>query len=93
LESREELKLTQSENTLLKEELQKSQEQVASLEAQLITLLEKAEFFDTHIVFVQEDGTNSFHRYDCDKFARNGYRAYNKEQALSLGYIPCEDCN
>ena len=52
----------------------------------------KAEFFDSHIVFVQEDETNYYHCYDCESFTRNGYRAYNKQQAVFLGYTPCPHC-
>ncbi len=93
LRTREELKLSQEENTRLTEELSRAQESIRDLESRLELLREKTEFFDTYIVFLQEDGTDYFHSFDCEKFIRHSYRAYNKQQALALGYLPCPNCH
>lgn len=92
LEARNELKEVQETMDALSSELSRAKESVTSLEAQQELLREKTEFFDAYIVFLQEDNTDIFHSFDCEKFTRHGYRAYNKQQALSLGYSPCPDC-
>ncbi len=92
LELREDLNQVQSEKSALSEELTQARSRVEALEAQIEELREKTEFFDTHIVFMQEDGSNRFHSYDCEKFTRNGYWAYNKQQAVTMGYHPCPLC-
>lgn len=92
LRAREDLKQAEEEITRLTGELTRAQQSVADLEAQLELLREKTDFFDTYIVFLQEDGTEVFHSYDCETFTRHGYKAYNKQQALYLGYQPCPLC-
>lgn len=92
LEARNDLKEAEKTIEELSSQLAKEKENVASLGAQLELLREKTDFLDAHIVFLQEDNTDIFHSFDCEKFTRNGYRAYNKQQALSLGYFPCPDC-
>ena len=89
---REDLKAVREEKEALSAELARTQTSLRTLEEQMGTLEQKTDFFDTHIVFLQEDDTNIFHSYDCEKFTRHGYRAYNKQQALSLGYTPCPQC-
>lgn len=52
----------------------------------------KLEFFDEHVVFVEDDGTNLYHKYDCYRFVGDYYWAYNIEQAIYRGYEPCPRC-
>lgn len=92
LQIREDLKQTQAKNEALIQELDRTQDEIASYEAQWELSREKLDFFDTHIVFLQDDDPNVFHSYDCEKFTRNGYRAYNKQQAIALEYTPCLHC-
>lgn len=92
LEARNELKEARTTIDTLTTNLARAEASVADLQAQLELLREKTEFFDSHIVFVQEDETNYYHCYDCESFTRNGYRAYNKQQAVFLGYTPCPHC-
>ncbi len=89
---REELKTVQTENDGLSRELARARSDLAELESQLEQMTDKAEFLDTHIVFLQDEDPTVFHTYNCEKFTRNGYRAYNKQLALSLGYTPCPHC-
>ncbi len=89
---RRELKNAQTKNANLTRELNRTQDELKKLTEQLQQLREKADFLDAHIVFLQDEDPTVFHSYSCEKFTRNGYRAYNKQQALSLGYTPCPHC-
>lgn len=89
---REELKAVQAEKDSLTRELARAQSDLTELEGQLELLIDKAEFLDDYIVFLQDEDPTIFHSYDCEKFTRNGYRAYNRQLALSLGYTPCPHC-
>ena len=89
---RKELKTVRAQNADLTRELNRAREDLAELESRLEQLQDKAGFLDAHIVFLQDEDPTVFHSYSCEKFTRNGYRAYNKQQALSLGYTPCPHC-
>ncbi len=56
------------------------------------SLNQKLEFFDEHVVFVEDDGTNLYHKYDCYRFVGDCYWAYNIENAIYIGYEPCPRC-
>ena len=43
-------------------------------------------------VFIEDDGTNLYHKYDCYKFLGNNCWAHNTEYAKYLGYKPCPLC-
>ncbi len=90
---RQELKTLQAERDGLLRDLDRAKEDLAELELQMEQLVDKAEFLDTHIVFLQDEDPGVFHTYSCEKFTRNGYRAYNRQLALSLGYTPCPHCH
>lgn len=49
-------------------------------------------FYDRHVVFVSDDGTNLYHKVDCYKFDSSYFWAYNTEKAVQLGYRPCSWC-
>lgn len=53
---------------------------------------QKLEFFDEYVVFVEDDGTNLYHKYECDKFKGDYFWAYNTDQAIDIGYEPCPRC-
>jgi hypothetical protein len=53
---------------------------------------QKLEFFDEYVVFVEDDGTNLYHKYECDKFKGDYFWAYNTDQAIDIGYVPCPRC-
>ena len=52
----------------------------------------KADFLDNYIVFIQDDNTNYFHTYDCNKFTSSTFWAYNRALAKSHGYHACPSC-
>jgi hypothetical protein len=49
-------------------------------------------FYNKHVVFVSDDGTNIYHKVDCYKFDSSYFWAYNTEKAVQLGYKPCSWC-
>lgn len=53
---------------------------------------EKLAFFDEYIVWVEDDGSNHYHKYDCHKFKGNSFWAYNVDNAKHQGYKPCPIC-
>lgn len=53
---------------------------------------QKLEFFDEHVVFVEDDGTDLYHKYDCYRFKGDYFWAYNIENAIYIGYEPCPRC-
>ena len=53
---------------------------------------DKLEFIDDNIVFIEDDGTDQYHKYDCYKFVGNHYWAHNIEYAEYIGYSPCPIC-
>lgn len=53
---------------------------------------EKLKLLDFWIVFIENDGTNYYHKYECNKFVGNDCWAHNVEYAEYLGYEPCPSC-
>lgn len=72
------------------QELEQSSEKVVFVEVD--PNREKVEFFDEYIVFVEDDGTNLYHKYECNRFTGDNFWAYNVDQAVSIGYEPCPIC-
>lgn len=54
--------------------------------------VEKANFMDSYVVFVEDDGTGYYHTYSCQNFPRNKFWAYSRRLAESNGYTPCPVC-
>ena len=85
------------------EELEKTSEQLET-EKQALTakctelleqnkeLTEKAEFMDNYVVFVEDDGSNLYHRYGCPQFAAKRFWAYSRKLAESYRFEPCPYC-
>ena len=53
----------------------------------------KLEFIDNNIVFIEDDGTDLYHKYDCHKFIGSTYWAHNIDYAEYIGYSPCPICH
>lgn len=50
-------------------------------------------FYDNHIVFIGDNGSNKYHKYDCSYLdMSDGFYAYNTENAKYQGYEPCPHC-
>ena len=53
---------------------------------------DKIDLMDSSVVFIEDDGTNLYHKYECNKFVGNDWWAHNVEYAEYLGYNPCSLC-
>lgn len=91
----------QSEISKSKSNEAEYEDTIASLRAYNLDLIfsqteyeNKANFLDEHIVFVVDDGTYTYHTYDCEHFKNSSsFWAYNLEAAESKGYTPCPYCS
>lgn len=75
----------ETENETLSEEKEKLEKTSEEYE-------QKVNFMDSHVVFVENDGSNRYHRYDCPYFTQRSFWAYSKKLAESRGYDPCPYC-
>lgn len=85
--------LTMAED--LEAEIAALEESKASLETALDhakSYEEKANFMDSYVVFVEDDGTGYYHTYSCINFTRNKFWAYSRKLAEANGYDPCPIC-
>jgi hypothetical protein len=57
-----------------------------------VDTFDKMDVFDSWIVFIENDGTNLYHKYDCNKFVFKDSWAHNIEYAEYIGYKPCPRC-
>lgn len=85
--------LTMAED--LEDEISQLEANKATLEAALEETkiyVEKANFMDSYVVFVEDDGTGYYHTYSCSNFPRNKFWAYSRKLAEANGYDPCPLC-
>ena len=52
----------------------------------------KVDFMDSYVVFVEDDGTGLYHKYDCPRFAQRSFLAYSRKLAEKNRYTPCPNC-
>ena len=55
-------------------------------------LQNKADLMDSYVVFVEDDGTGLYHKYDCPRFVQRSFWAYSRKLAEKNHYTPCPDC-
>lgn len=67
------------------------EEMLKALEAAKV-YQEKADFMDSFVVFVVNGESNDYHTYDCPKFSKKGFFAYNRSLAEARGHTPCPTC-
>ena len=87
------------ENSVLVAENQQLEDDVASLKKSKDTFYsfyernhDKLELLDSWVVFVENDGSRLYHKYECNKFVGDDCWAHNIEYAEYLGYKPCPQC-
>lgn len=73
------------DNQLLKE-------QISEMEDELAYYKNEIDFIDAYVVFVEDDGTSYYHKYECNSFVGNSFWVYNVELAIDSGYYPCPFC-
>ncbi len=91
-ELKSEYSALKSKNSELKRECSDLQSEIEELQAQLNQVPDRLKFYDEFIVFVEDDGTDFYHKYECDKFKGEDFWAYNIEQAIWRDYKPCPLC-
>ena len=67
--------------------------QNTALEEENDALSEKSDFMDRYVVFVENDGSNLYHKYDCSHFPAKSFWAYSKRLAERNGYKACPHCS
>ena len=67
--------------------------QLNSVTAERNRLVEKSDFVDAHVAFIENDGTGYYHLYHCSHFKAQSYWAFSINLAISLGYTPCPYCH
>ena len=50
------------------------------------------ELIDSDVVFIEDDGTQLYHKYECDKFLEDAFYVHNVQYAEYLEYKPCPAC-
>lgn len=54
---------------------------------------EKEKFLDDYVVVVEDDGTDSYHKYGCSQLPLSSFWTYNIEGAKGKDYRPSLLCN
>lgn len=88
-----------SEKETLAGALKEKEDAITSLEDELTavtsdynTAKTKSDFIDRYVVFVNNDGTDYYHKYDCSSFKKSNFWAYSPKLAENYGYEACPDC-
>ncbi len=69
-----------------------SEEDNQQLTADIAKYEELAQFVDDYIVFIEDDGTDFYHKYDCYRFKGERFWVLNTEAAIMRDYTPCPSC-
>jgi len=92
----ETLELEKQQLTILTEDLENQIERLLedreSLEDEMADYRTKSDFLDRHVVFVENNGTNYYHTYDCKDFTKSNFWAYSRKLAESQNFTPCPTC-
>ena len=76
----------------LNAQLSKLNSRVSTLQDSNAALQQKSAFFDAHVAFVENDGTDYYHNYSCSYFKKQSYWAYSVNLAIARGYTACPYC-
>lgn len=52
----------------------------------------KADFMDSYVVFVENNGSKYYHTYDCSLFSKSNFWAYSRKLAEAQGFDACPTC-
>ena len=99
MKMQKELEKATDENAALEEQVTALEKENDRLRADYDTLYaavdaqsKKLRFMDSYVVFIEDDGTGNYHRYDCEKFSKKNFWAYSRKLAERQGYTPCAQC-
>ena len=79
-------------DTNLRSQLSSTRETIERLREENDDMSSEIAFYDRHIVFIADDGTNKYHNYRCPYLDTSHFWAYNTENAKGQGYKPCSYC-
>ena len=65
---------------------------LSTVRAEKDALSEKLAWIDAYVVYVENDGTNYYHNYDCENFKKSSFWVYNRKLAENKGYTACPIC-
>ncbi len=68
-------------------------DEIDDLERDVTNYIDLANFVDECVVFIEDDGTNLYHKYECSRFKGEGFWAFNVETAKVRGYKECPQCH
>ncbi len=80
-------------NDNLESENNSLENKVDSLEAQARIDKEMIDFVNDYVVFIEDDGTELYHKYDCIRFKGESFWVYNLVAAENRGYTKCYYCH
>ena len=66
---------------------------VNNLQNQVQENKELADFIDDYVVFIEDDGTDLYHKYKCYKFKGESFWVLNINAAKEDGYKACPNCH
>lgn len=73
---------------------EKLMQEKSELNVELAELRFDLSFYQNHVVFVDDDGSNRYHKDpECYGFDSSYFWAYNTEAAEDQGYVPCPYCS
>lgn len=81
-----------SQVTALEQANEKLEKDYGALQKQSAAQSEQIRFFDSYVVFVEDDGTGRYHKYACAGFLKKNFWAYSRKLAEKQGYTPCPVC-
>lgn len=67
--------------------------EVSDLESELWQHEDLADFIDDYVVFIEDNGTNLYHKYSCNSFKGSSFWVLNIEAAIGRGYSQCSQCH
>lgn len=88
----EEYEALKMENEALEQSVQTLTQTNEELASSNKFFVSKSKFMDSYVVFVENDGTGHYHKYDCEDFAQTSFWAYSRKLAESNGYTACPNC-
>ena len=88
----EALSKSAGDNTQLEALLNGLQQDLSDAQVNLVDLEQKILHMSQSIVFLNDEDDHTFHRSGCVRFYNRDFLAYIKDDAVQLGYEPCELC-
>ena len=81
-----------AESAELTAKLESAQSDYDALKAKYNTMSDKMGWVDTYVVYVENDGTNYYHCYECSSFKKQSFWVYNRKLAENKGFTACPVC-